>query len=1106
MARDWTNEQREAFETEGGSILVSAAAGSGKTAVLTERVLRKLSEGVSLRELVIMTFTNAAAAELKQRIKKNISERIAVSNDKNFLRKQLLIVNDANISTVHSFCLELIRENYSVLGLPFDVAVGDENDLKIMKGQAAEKIAGEILKNESPEMIDLLSAYEDSSDLPEAIIKLHESVFKTAYPEMWMESVLKLYQNPDFETSVYWREMGEFIIKTAEGHKAIYEDIILSLEADPDLNNAYLPAFLDDFANIKEIISKVQNNDYTGFKTLLSKGFMKLGSSKKGDPETKDEAKDIREAYKADIKKFTEIFDFTTEDYKEDMKIIAPVVSALFGAVNAFEEEYGALKSEKNVIDFCDAEHLAIRLLTETRDGEIVKTQLAKELSENLNEIMVDEFQDTNEAQFVIFSALSKSGENLYMVGDIKQSIYRFRLADPTIFIRQYEKGSKDSFPKNITLKKNFRSTQSVCDLVNEIFSRIMTPYVGEIEYNEDHYLVPNRKINCPTEIALFNESEEEARFVAKKILELKKEGYILGSERVFPDFSDFAVLMRSRKKFSVFSKVFSEYSIPYSADSGSGIFDSRECSLLISLLRVINNPMLDAPMAAVMLSPVFRFTPDDLLRVRKNKKKRIYTELKASEDERIKEFLGIIDEYKLLALTSSVSEIITKIIYETDFSLVLGSAAMGEERMANLLGLLNFSKDFEKSGTVMLPSFLRYIDKCIENKNTLSSSGASSSRAVTFMTVHASKGLEFPVCFVCDTGHGFGYQYCENPFNMHSELGIAMKIRSRERYVEYPSVPLEAMKIRVKRESLSEEMRILYVALTRAKDKLIITGSNNNIENFVIKNRGRKLISENMILKGGSLLQWILWGLKEETEILICPELEETDISEGCVSADKEIIKLLKENENWCYSKKGIEKIPVRLSVSAVSKEGSKNLFSSRPAFSLKSGATAAEKGTANHRFMQFANYYNAHLSVEDELERLKREEFLSLSEIELIDIGRLKAFFSSSLYEKIASSKEVKREYDFMFSVSADRIMETEKGLEDEKVLLQGIADCVIIEEDGFTVIDYKTDRADEEELKKRYSVQLMLYGEALEERLNLKLKDKIIYSFYLGKEIKL
>lgn len=1118
MEKKWTDAQCRAITAEGGSILVSAAAGSGKTSVLTERVVRKIEAGTDINRMLIVTFSNAAAAEMKGRIKQRLSALISEHPESGHLRRQNILLPSADICTVHSFCLNLIREHSASSGVSFDVSLGDENELKMFKRAAAENVVLGASEREDPDILDMLNPEKNDETLIENIIGVYEKISANAFTDDWMTRAEGLLSSEtELTKSVFYGVLKEEALVMLRHYKRALSDVMSEIEEGSKLQTAYSPALTCDCEKLTSLIGLLQSDRYDEFTDLLATGYEKFGALKNFESELKERIKVLRDDMKKSLKKLSEdIFSFTAEEYTEDVKKLIPAVSAFFGMLREYEKEYKRLKAEKNIIDFSDVEHLAIELLTEKEGEKRVKSVLAKDLSEDYEEIMVDEFQDTNECQNAIFKAISRNEENLFMVGDIKQSIYRFRLADPGIFLRKLNSHSpidNGVFPAKIILRDNFRSASSVCSFINCIFERIMTEYTGEISYSEEQRLQAFSEDECTPEVAVIEKEDEESEavYVAERIKELLKSGYEVNGEKKIPDYGDIAVLMRTRRSFSVFSKVFTRYSIPYSVQSGENLFDTRECSTLLSFLRIIDNPMLDIDFAAVMLSPVFGFTPDDLIKLKLKRKKKLYECAKESENIRIVGFLELLRSYKSLSLSMSTSELIKKIIYETEFVNIFSALESGEERRGNLMRFLNAAKQFEKSGAVMLSSFIRYCEKCISNGGGFGGGNlVTGGRSVRLMTVHASKGLEFPVCFVSDTGRKFRRDTGRNPIIMHNRLGLCLKIRDLNRYICYTTAPYEAAKALENREFIAEEMRILYVALTRAKEKLIISAAVANREKYLNKKSKEKLQDEFELMRADSYIDWILPTISQNNDaVLSVWEKNEGAAGDITVPAEPsiEIMNTLIRMSTFRYKNAGIEKIPVRLSVSDIAKKASEVCsFNVSPRFSLEKSATAADRGTAMHKFMQYADYEGAKKSVSCEIHRLLENEFMSEAECELCDKQSIERFFASSLYERITNADDVKREYAFMYALSADRVMETEEKFRDEKILVQGIADCIIIEGDTFSVIDYKSDRVKSgDELKDRYFIQLEIYGEALEEKLGKKKKDLIIYSFSLGKEIK-
>ncbi len=1115
MARNWTDAQRKAISLSGGSLLVSAAAGSGKTSVLTERVISKIKDGTDIDRLLIVTFTNAAAAEMKARIKASLGALISENPDPHLI-KQSILVSSAHICTVDSFCTNLLRENFSSANVPFDFKIGDETELKSLKETAAVSAIAFMAENTDDRIMDIISPDRDEKGLIESIIRTCEEISVSAFPEDWFSEAENYLSDKDFRETVYFeilKNETEVILRHAE---KTLEKLLVLMQSDTDIYAAYSKAILDDQAHVKNISEALKNGTVSDLKALLAKSFGSIGRLSGHEGELKDRVKGTRDEIKKLIKKIDEsVFVCDEAEYREDLDFLFPASKVFLSGLKHYMKMYSDLKAGKGIVDFSDVEHLALSLLVKKEDGKRVRTDLALELEKDFDEIMIDEFQDTNECQYTIFKEISKEENNLFMVGDVKQSIYRFRLADPTIFLNKLENShSADEgvFPARIALAENFRSSSSVCSFVNAVFGRIMTENTGEIDYSDEQRLVPFRSDECAVEAAIVEKEDEftEAEYVANRIEELIKEGYIIGGERRFPEYSDIAVIMRTRKSFSAFSKVFQRFGIPCSVQTSEGFFASRECSVLLSLLKVIDNPMLDVEMASVMMSPLFSFTPDDLIKLKLKKRKTLYECLKESDEDKAIDILEFLRRYKSLSFTMTASELIKRILFDTNFINIFTSLSGGEERSMGLRRFISLAKKFESGGAAMLSTFIRYCDKTIAHGGKFGSSGGvPGGNTVKIITVHASKGLEFPICFVSDTGRKFSKETTAKTIQVHRNLGPCFKIKDTERFTTYTTAPYEAAKALKNTEFTAEEMRILYVALTRAKDKLIVTGAVKNRDKLIktAKDAGN---DEYTVKNAGSFIEWVLPAvLAEDGVVLNTPdyvsEEPEDKKAENTAVPSCDILERLISAHSFTYKNKGAEKIPIRLSVSDIAKKKSTPSFDIRPAFSFGDGATASEKGTAMHKFMQYVNYKNAEEDIEKETERLITDEFLSEAEIKLCDKEKLSKFFESELYKRIASADEIKREYAFMYGISANRIMELEEKFSEEKVLVQGIADCIIIEGDSFTVIDYKTDRVKtEEELISRYRTQLELYKEALSEKLGLLPKDIIIYSFQLEKAI--
>jgi ATP-dependent helicase/nuclease subunit A len=1128
MAKEWTKPQKKAIYERNRGILVSAAAGSGKTSVLTERVVSLIKEGGDISRMLIVTFTNAAAAEMRSRIKLRLSELLLENPDSNHLRQQMLLIPSAQISTMHAFCLNLAKEHYDKTGISPAAKIGEEGEINSLKYEAAVAVLRDYVSSE--EALLMLNPSKSDGELIKNIVKIYEYIASAAFMEKEidnLESLLSL--NTPFLKSIYYPILKENAVGDISYFLSLYENIKeeaknISLETLDELSKTAD----QDIALLLRIKELLENDNYEEFRLTLECPFVRL-SSIKSSVEIADKFKLIRDAAKKKLKAILGMFSYSLSEYEEDMKILYPTGRFFFDLIRKYIEVYKELKREKEIIDFSDVEHIVIKLFYNS-DGTI--SDFAKELSEEFDEIMVDEFQDTNETQYAIFSAISKNEQNLFTVGDVKQSIYRFRLADPTIFLNRKENADKTPLsPTLISLSDNFRSSRGVCDTINEIFSGIMSKEVGEMEYEESDHLKTDKKDKIETEIIIAenNSEEAEALAVAERIKKLIKEGIEVDGEKANIKYEDIAVLMATRDSFSAFFKVFRENKIPFVSGTSEHFLETRECDSLLSLLKTIDNPCYDMHFAASFLSPVFGFTADDLVALKAQNKRTLYEAAKESGNERVLAFAKLLKNYRLNSFTLSAADIIKKIFYDTSYIEIFSAFSGGENTRINLMKMLEIAEK-DDGGRISLREYIKRIDKWGENA-AKSSDANTTSNAVKIMTIHGSKGLEFTVCFVSDTARAHRTETGKDPVLVHKKLGLATKIIDIDRHTSYTTAPREAIKVIKTKELLSEKMRVLYVALTRAKQKLIITASLKDrykyLSVFSTKiSRGDILPAKIMSAKND--LEWVLFGVLEpkkealdkvvgsagikngiSAKIIFPAEEVEKEKEEIGTPAEpsSEILKILNDAKEFSYENKGIEKIPVRLSVSDISKKNSEVSFISRPSFAALHEASAAEKGTVVHKFMQYADYKNAYNSLDDEINRLLELEFLNSNEVEILDRKLLSKFFNSSLYQRILNADEIYREYSFMFSKNAGEIMETEERFKNEKVLIQGIADCIIIENGEFTVIDYKTDNVKSEEvLIERYAPQLSLYLEALEEKLKMSAKEKIIYSFKLGKEIKL
>ncbi|MBQ4603371.1 MAG: UvrD-helicase domain-containing protein, partial [Clostridia bacterium] len=698
----WTTDQQKAIDARKGTLLVSAAAGSGKTAVLVERVIRRICDSENpcgVENLLIVTFTKAAAAQMKEKIHAAIGKQIALNPSDKRLRRQQLMLPCANICTIDSFCIGLVRENFHVLGIAPDFSLLDEGKLAVLRSQAVSAVADSLYKEQSEnfmKLTELISDTRDDGKLIDAILKLHSLSQAYPFPELWLKSLTDEFNNPsDIENSPWGKTIINYAIQFVCSCIADAEHCISLLAEEPELEAKYRPVFEDDLIILNGLLDRISTEKWNGIIEAFSDlQFVKMANAPRGyDSPAKDICKNTRYAYRKQALEFASKHFISEEEHKKDTEYLAPVINELVSAVLKFGEEFTKLKMQENGADFSDTLHLALKLLVEPADGGYIKTPLALSLAENYAEILVDEYQDVNEAQDMIFSALSKDENNLFMVGDVKQSIYRFRQAMPEIFLArrdglsEYEDGN---YPARVTLGRNFRSRKGVTEIVNYIFSSLMSRDAGGLEYDEKEHLEAGATYpesnGADTEICLFETEKEnfrtvQAKYVADYIEKAMSDGteFTDGGMQRKAKYKDFCILLRSVKRSAKkFADEFTARGIPFSCETEENFLSSPEIMFLTSLLKIIDNPVDDIPMTAVMLSPVFGFTPDDLALMRAaDKKSSVYhCVVNAAENgnEKAAAFLERIKDMRLIACTVSAGELVRRLIEETGYGAIVGA------------------------------------------------------------------------------------------------------------------------------------------------------------------------------------------------------------------------------------------------------------------------------------------------------------------------------------------------------------------------------------------------------------------------------------------------
>jgi len=1162
--KNWTKEQSDAINARGGTLLLSAAAGSGKTAVLTERAVKKLTDAdnpVPPERLLIVTFTNAAAGEMKQKIYSALSALIKGNPGNARISKIRASLYKANIMTVDKFLINLLRENFYGLSIEPDFAIVSGADLDIMAEKAMRLTLEDMYSSQGEnfaELSGLLIKGRDDKPLAEAIRALSRYSRSYPFPEIWLDEAENMYKSEEPAEKTGW---GRVIIDYATGAleyagRCVSKALEI-IEGDPDFKKSYGDAFLSDGVFIKEFLRLLETGDWDAMREKSAKyPALRLSGVRGVDINKKEYLQFLREQAKTAIKELPSIFCASRAEHEGDMKALSGAVSALAGAVKLFEKNLSELKKEENVLEFGDTLHLAIRLLCENNENILAKSPKALELQENFDEILVDEYQDTNEAQDILYKLLSKDEGNIFMVGDVKQSIYAFRLANPKLFVSKIESFSlfdTGRFPAKIFLNRNFRSKKGILDAVNFVFSGLMSKKLGDIAYSDDeklfcglaenensedgkpcaefHVLEPEFKTNID-ERTLY-----EAEYIADIISENVKSGR---------DYGDFCVLMRNNARADIYAGAFERGGIPCEAAAGGSFFEAPEISAFTAFLKIIDNPTRDVEMLTALMSPVYGFTTDEIAEIRaESRQGSVYASLVKSADNgfaKARDFLGELKNYRLKAAVMDVYTLIEALYYETGYFPAVMAMKNPNSRKSNLNLLLNYAEAYTANSTMGLPGFIRYIDSLEAAGGGLPSAkpARESSGAVKLMTMHKSKGLEFPVVILAGCGSEFNRSDRRGTMIIHPEAGIGFMRQELSELKRYTTLPYSASKIAIEKSGKSEELRVLYVAMTRAKEKLIMPVVFGNAEKELkyFSNIARGGIEPFAALKQSSFAGWLTSAfirhpgasaLREYVDFnppepikadfnmkFVYGKLREKDGIQdeaACkTEPDADIMQTINERASYTYPYEALSCVLAKRTASDLSEAGiSFEYFASkRPSFMSAGGLSPgrlspSERGNACHLFMQLCDFEKAARDTETEGKRLLAEGKLTAAQENALDYGKIAAFFGSETGKSVFAADEVYREKKFAFLLPAGRVY---PGLpprfNDENILLQGMIDLFCVKDGKVLIVDYKTDRAvSAGELAERYRNQLTVYKLAVKEVFGID-AAAVIYSFALEREI--
>ncbi|MDN4606846.1 helicase-exonuclease AddAB subunit AddA [Sporosarcina highlanderae] len=1213
----FTDAQWKAIWATGKDILVSAAAGSGKTKVLITRMIEKVlstSNPIDVDELLVVTFTNAAAAEMRHRMAEALEEAITVNPDSIHLRRQLNLLNKAQISTLHSFCLNVVKQYAYLLDIDPGFRIADSTEAALLRDDTIGDVLEDAYNAENPEamyrLADSFTSDRNDQSIEKLIDKLYDYSRVHPSPERWLRMIPMQYEIGEDITIDELDFVGP--LKTAIRHTleeaiALTEDMkrIALMPEGPEPLAATAEADLQWIREAKRRIEEgTWEETYSFFGTLT---WVKAGTIRKNtcDEELAKRAKVIRDSVKKIINSLKEsYFARTPARLLDEIRLMAPAMHTLVGLVIDFGERYSRVKMDRGLVDFSDLEHFALQILAREVDGELVPSDIAADYLDRFAEVLVDEYQDVNLLQEAIIQLVKRGSEedgNLFMVGDVKQSIYRFRLAEPGLFLGKYSRFTSNDGEKGlkIDLNANFRSRKEVLDATNFIFSQVMGKRVGEVDYDDAAALKYGARYpekESAAALTLLYEDEEddvdmeateltgqslkssqvEARYMIKRIKELMASGAevtdAFTDKRRPLEYRDIVILMRSMSWSGEIAEEFKLAGIPIYAELSHGYFDAIEVMIMLNTLRVIDNPYQDIPLASVLRAPFIGMTENELSQVRLvAKNKPFYEALKlfmaiggtgiAPETQmKLQRFFLMFEDWRNQARRGSLAELIWQVFSDTHYYEIVGAMPNGKQRQANLRALHDRAIDYEKTSFRGLFRFLRFIDRMQKRGDDLGAARyvSDTEDVVRIMTIHSSKGLEFPYVFIAGAGRQFNKMDFNEPYLFDQHFGLAVKAIDPDLRITYTSLPFLAMKEKKELEMRAEEMRVLYVAMTRAKEHLEIIASVKDIERRIGKWQDAQLLESGTMLpeytrsRANGYLDWIgpaiarhsdfekfgvmyggsLMSDSSKWEISAYPassyidsqvESDETEDRQEPVPVDAadeaDWSSEVNRRFDFVYpymssvSKRSKQTVSELKRVSLLEREDEFNDFfatkddeastpylHARPSFMQTRALSGAEIGTAMHTVMQHIDLTKSHTTQEIEgfIEELTTRQLLTHDEANAVNVKSIVRFFETQLFKRLSESKRILREVPFTYAFD---------GKDGDYQILQGIADCLFEEEDGWVLLDYKTDRirgifqtGDEisDEMQKRYGIQLNLYKKAVESIVKIKIKEMVLYLF--------
>lgn len=1209
----WTNEQQAAIDSRGQTLLLSAAAGSGKTAVLVERIIRRLLDKeypIDITELLVVTFTKAAAAEMRDRIGTALMKALSETKDPR-VERQLALLPSAQISTLHAFCQHVIRKYFYTIDLDPAFSIAGEEELNLLRRQVLEDVFLSYYEDDEKASIlyplaDMFGSDRGDDILMDTVSRMYTYARSLAWPEHWLKEAARAYDvAPDavIDDMVWAGPIKDAVRRILEEDARLYDGVLYHLRQ----REAFAPAcdtFVAEQAALRQAAQARSWNDLSRFVRAID--FPRLKSLRKLSDDDKavwERCKKVRDDVKKDVIKTLQAvyFSATPEEWLDGMRAMKPIMDGLVTLTLDFAKAYGAAKKEKGWIDFSDLEHFCLQILLapDASPEHPVPSAAAEELRSQYEEVFIDEYQDTNGVQELI-TRLVSGEDNRFMVGDIKQSIYRFRLADPTLFLEKYQSFSRDekSVQRCIDLGRNFRSVPVVLDAVNAVFSRAMTAEAAGMDYGEREKLYAGRQapdderwIGGPVEVDIVptpsdeedddgsTAFEKECRFIAGRIGELLASGRMAARKdgTLEPlSYRHIVVLLRSMAgKADVLIQALQEGGIPSYAEQSGGYFAAVEVQVMLALLRCIDNPEQDLAMAAVLRSSLVGLDETALAGVRLAGDGTLWQNLPAfvaslpdgvDEKEDLQQFMAAFDSWRTYSRRHGVAELLQRLYDDTAYVDFVGAMPGGDVRQANLKALYDRARQYEEAGFRGLFRYLQLMDKMKEDGLDLAPAKVVSEKedVVRIMSIHKSKGLEFPVVFVADMGKAFNRRDTQDQILFHNRLGIGLKQYDPEWRMSYPTLIWSGIAAQLRWEGTAEEERILYVAMTRARDQLILTGHSSHIDRD-----WQRWTSRLNPAQAKSYFDWVMpaalapFGAKADADyarpgaawqdavwqVRIARAVPAGTVEEGAYDGEPRLEALrrgdltgtpvpswLDEQLSWQYAYPQAVRTAAKFSVSEVKRRyqelhsdelqdeadlsvpaaaviptapGEDDAFAALPPWLAgeEAAVSGAQRGTALHKALQYitpaADQTTA--TLRHEIDAFVRQGLLSREEAKLVYVPALAAFCQSDIGQRMAESPELHREYPFtVLLAGGDPLPETETG---EQILIQGVIDCLFREDDAWILVDYKSDRLETADaFRSRYAVQLALYKRAVEQITHRPVEETYIYSLHLQQEIRL